>query len=87
MSIANVTMAFQNAAITGEGLIQFFLEPRFTTFRITGNGSVSAGAVTIECCPGNTPMIAVTPLLFPPSKEVLSAHLCEAPKNPPNALW
>src|SRR5438552_4084726 len=62
MSIANVTMAFQNAAITGEGLIQFFLEPRFTTFRITGNGSVSAGAVTIECCPGNTSM-AATPEL------------------------
>ena len=34
--IANVTMAFQTAAITGKG-----------------NGPVSAGVVTIECCPGN----------------------------------
>src|SRR5437868_14329378 len=56
MSIANVTMAFQNAAITGEGLTQFLLEPRTVTFRVTGNGSVSAGAVTIECCPGNAPI-------------------------------
>src|SRR5437667_12638592 len=54
--IAAVTMAFQNAAITGEGLTQFLLEPRTVTFRVTGNGSVSAGAVTIECCPGNAPI-------------------------------
>jgi len=54
--IANVTMAFQNAATTGKGLTQFLLEPRTVTFRVTGNGSVSAGAVTIECCPGNAPM-------------------------------
>ena len=53
--IAAVTMAFQNAAITGEGLTQFLLEPRTVTFRVTGNGSVSAGAVTIECCPSMTP--------------------------------
>jgi hypothetical protein len=58
MNFENVTYAFQNAATTGVGLTQFFLEPRFTTFRITGNGPVSAGAVTIECCPGNTPMTA-----------------------------
>jgi hypothetical protein len=61
MSIENVTYAFQNAATTGEGLTQFFSEPRFTTFRITGNGSVSAGTVAIECCPG-TPM-TTTPLI------------------------
>ena len=54
--IAAVTMAFQNAAITGEGLTQFLLEPRTVTFRVTGNGSVSVGAVTIECCPGSAPM-------------------------------
>src|SRR5947208_5376277 len=54
--IANVTMAFQNAATTGEGLTQFLLEPRTVTFRVTGNGSVSVGAVTIECCPGSAPM-------------------------------
>jgi hypothetical protein len=45
MSIENVTYAFQNAATTGVGINQFFLEPRFTTFRITGNGSVTGGAV------------------------------------------
>jgi hypothetical protein len=56
MSIENVTYAFQNAATTGVGLTQFFLEPRFATFRITGNSSVSAGAVTIERCPGNALM-------------------------------
>src|SRR5207302_4366769 len=54
MSIANVTMAFQNAAITGDGLTQFLLEPRTVRFRVTGNGSVSAGGVTIECCPSMT---------------------------------
>jgi hypothetical protein len=31
MSIENVTYAFQNAATTGAGVNQFFLEPRFTT--------------------------------------------------------
>ena len=51
--IANVTMAFQTAAITGEGSTQFLPDPRYVTFRVTGNGPVSAGAVTIECCPGN----------------------------------
>jgi hypothetical protein len=49
MSTENVTYAFQVAATTGVGVTQFFLEPRFTPFRITGNGSVSAGQVTIEC--------------------------------------
>src|SRR5437588_566236 len=53
--IVSVTMAFQNAATTGDGLTQFLLEPRTVTFRVTGNGSVSAGAVTIECCPSMTP--------------------------------
>ncbi len=57
MSVENTTYAFQNAATTGVGLTQFFSEPRFTTFRITGNGSVSAGQVTIECCLQKTPMI------------------------------
>src|SRR5438309_5308730 len=53
--IAAVTMAFQNAATNGEGLTQFLREPRTVTFRVMGNGSVSAGAVTIECCPSMTP--------------------------------
>jgi hypothetical protein len=56
MSFENTTYAFQNVATTGVGLTQFFLEPRFSTFRITGNGSVTGGAVTIECWPGNAPM-------------------------------
>src|SRR5438309_10839079 len=52
--IAGVTMAFQNAATNGEGLTQFLPEPRTVRFRVTGNGLVSAGAVTIECCPSMT---------------------------------
>src|SRR5436190_14144292 len=52
--IAAVTMAFQNAATTGEGLTQFLQNPRDVTFRVTGNGPVSTGAVTIECCPSMT---------------------------------
>jgi hypothetical protein len=67
MSTENTTYAFQNAATTGEGLTQFFSEPRFTAFRKTGNGSVSAGAVTIECCPGNSPMTDVPSLGFAPA--------------------
>jgi hypothetical protein len=53
---ANVTMAFQNAATAGEGLTQFLPEPRRVTFRVTGNGPVTGGAVTIECCPKMAPM-------------------------------
>ena len=60
--IAAVTMAFQNAATTGDGLTQFLLESRTVRFRVTGNGSVSAGAVTIECCPS---MIATSTGLTP----------------------
>src|SRR6266480_7066093 len=52
--IANVTMAFQNAASTGEGLTQFLANPRSVLFSITGNGSVTGGVVTIECCPSMT---------------------------------
>ncbi len=54
--IAAVTMAFQNAATNGEGLTQFLPEPRTVRFRVTGNGPVTGGAVTIECCPGDAPM-------------------------------
>ena len=57
MSFENTTYAFQNAATTGAGLTQSFSEPRFITFRITGNGSVSAGQVTVECCQQKMPMI------------------------------
>jgi hypothetical protein len=63
MSFENTTYAFQVAATNGVGLTQFWSESRFTTFSITGNGSVSAGAVTIECCPGNKPMTAAAAAL------------------------
>jgi hypothetical protein len=56
MGTENTTYAFQNAATTGLGINQFWSQPGFATFRITGNGSVTGGAVTIECCPGNAPM-------------------------------
>jgi hypothetical protein len=49
----NVTSAFQVAATHGNGFSVFFLGPNFVTFRVTGNGAITAGAVTIECCPGN----------------------------------
>ena len=55
--IENVTTALQVAATSGNGQTLVLPEPRFTTFRITGNGSVSAAAVSIECCPGSGPMI------------------------------
>jgi len=51
--IANVTMAFQTAANYGKGIPPILTRPRYVTFRVTGNGSVSAGVVTIECCLGN----------------------------------
>jgi hypothetical protein len=52
--IEGVTMAFQVAASTGEGLTQFLPESRTVRFRVTGNGPVTGGAVTIECCPSMT---------------------------------
>jgi len=48
MSVENVTTALQVNTTTGEGFSLFLPEPRFVAFRIVGNGSVSAGAVTIE---------------------------------------
>jgi hypothetical protein len=45
MSIENTTYAFQNAATTGVGLTQFWLESRFTTFNVTGNGGERIGNV------------------------------------------
>jgi hypothetical protein len=49
--IENVTTALQVNATTGNGQTLVLPEPRLVTFRITGNGSVTAGAITIECCP------------------------------------
>jgi hypothetical protein len=57
MSWGNVTTALQVSATTGNGLALTLPEPRFLTLKVQGNGPVSAGQVTIECCPQNTPMI------------------------------
>jgi hypothetical protein len=51
MSTENVTYALQVAATNGNGFSVFFREANFVTFRVTGNGPVTAGQVTIECCP------------------------------------
>jgi hypothetical protein len=32
-------------------------DARFLTFKVQGNGNVTAGAVTLECCPQNTPIV------------------------------
>jgi len=72
MSTENVTYAFQVAGNTGVGVTQFWLESKFTAFRITGNGSVTGGAVTTECCPGNTPMTDVPSLGFAPAWTALT---------------
>jgi hypothetical protein len=55
--IENVTTALQVNATTGNGQTVTLPEPRLVTFRITGNGPVSAGQVTIECCPQATPIV------------------------------
>ena len=54
--IENVTTALQAFATTGNGLTLTLPDPRFVTFRVTGNGSITGGSVAIECCPQNTPI-------------------------------
>jgi hypothetical protein len=54
MSIENVTTALQAFATTGNGLTVTLPGPRFLTFKVQGNGNVTAGAVAIECCPQDT---------------------------------
>ena len=44
----------QEKATTGAGKRLVLPEPRRIRFLIRGEGSVSAGAVTIECCPEST---------------------------------
>jgi hypothetical protein len=57
MSIENVTTALQVNATTGNGVTTLVLpQPRLVTFKVTGNGPVTAGAITIECCPQNKPI-------------------------------
>jgi hypothetical protein len=54
--IANVQTALQAFATTGNGLTVTLPGPRFLTFKIQGNGNVTAGSCAIECCPQNTPI-------------------------------
>jgi hypothetical protein len=57
MSIENVTTALQVNATTGNSVTTLVLpEPRLITFKITGNGPVTGGAITIERCPQNRPI-------------------------------
>jgi hypothetical protein len=72
MSVENVTTALQVNATTGEGFSLFLSEPRFVTFRIVGNGSIKEGAITIECRPGNAPMIEVPPPVSQPAWTALT---------------
>jgi len=44
----------QDKATIGEGKRLVLPEPRRVRFLIRGEGPVSAGAITIECCPGST---------------------------------
>jgi hypothetical protein len=45
-------------ASTGTGLTLTLREARFLTFKIQGNGPITAGQITIECRPGNAPRAA-----------------------------
>ena len=62
MSFENVTTALQAFTTTGDGLTLTIPDARFVTFRVTGNGSITAGAIAIEWASmplkgGNTPML------------------------------
>jgi hypothetical protein len=65
--IENVTTALQAFATTGNGLTLTLPEARFVTFKVQGAGPVTAGQVTIECCPQTTPMSDVPSLGFAPA--------------------
>jgi hypothetical protein len=54
--IEDVTTALQAFASTGNGFTLTLRDARFLTFKVHGNGNVTAGAVTLECCPQNTPI-------------------------------
>ena len=49
-----VLKRLQDKATSGAGKRLVLPEPRRVRFLIRGEGSVSAGAVTIECCPEST---------------------------------
>jgi hypothetical protein len=56
--IENVTTALQTSATTGNGETLVLREPRLVTIKVKGNGAVTTGAVTLECCPRDTPIAA-----------------------------
>ena len=49
-----VLKPLQDRAITGAGKRLVLPEPRRVRFLIRGEGPVSTGAITIECCPEST---------------------------------
>jgi hypothetical protein len=53
-AMMRVLKPLQDKATTGAGKRLVLPEPRRVRFLIRGEGSVSAGAVTIECCPEST---------------------------------
>src|SRR5919106_3104662 len=53
-AMMRVLKPLQDKATTGVGKSLVLPEPRRVRFLIRGEGSVSAGAVTIECCPEST---------------------------------
>ena len=53
-AMMRVLKPLQDKATTGEGKRLVLPEPRRIRFLIRGEGPVSAGAVTIECCPEST---------------------------------
>ena len=53
-AMMRVLKPLQDRATTGAGKRLVLPEPHRVRFLIRGEGSVSAGAVTIECCPGST---------------------------------
>jgi hypothetical protein len=66
--IENVTTALQVNATSGDGFNLSLPEARLVTFRITGNGSINGGAVTIECCQNAATAAALLLLLLPASQ-------------------
>jgi hypothetical protein len=56
--IESITTALQVNATTGDGQTLVLPEPRLVTFRVTGNGKVTNGAVVLECCPQAAPIAA-----------------------------
>ena len=54
LPMMRVLKPLQDKATTGAGKKLVLPEPRGVRFLIRGEGPVSAGAVTIECCPEST---------------------------------